>query len=150
MYIMIRYVKGDLLASNLKVIAHGCNCQGVMGGGIAKQIRDKWPNVYEVYNLKYKVLGLELGTILPVRTLDDRIIVNCMTQLDFGYNNKMYVDYDAIDKCMTAINNHVELWGVTEVGMPKIGAGLGNGQWNLIEDIIVRNAKNFIPVVYTL
>lgn len=150
MYIMIRYVKGDLLASNLKVIAHGCNCHGVMGSGIAKQIRSKWPNVYEVYNLKHRVLGLELGTILPVRTLDDRIVVNCMTQYDYGKDGSLYMDYNAVDRCMVAINSNVEVWGVTEVGMPKIGAGLGGGNWDRIEDIIVRNAKNFIPVVYTL
>lgn len=150
MYIMIRYVQGDLLASNLKVIAHGCNCHGVFGAGIALQIKNKWPNVYEVYRLKYQVLGLELGTILPVRTLDDRIVVNCMTQQDFGNTARVYVDYSAVESCIAAINDHVDAWGVSEVGLPKIGAGLANGNWNRIEDIIVRNAKNFIPVVYTL
>lgn len=146
----ITYRKGDLLASNLKVIAHGCNCQGKFGSGIALQIRNTYPNVYEVYRLKYQVLGLELGTILPVRTLDDRIVVNCMTQYDYGKDGTLYIDYNAVDRCMAAINSNVEAWGVTEIGMPKIGAGLGGGDWNRIEDIIVRNAKNFIPVVYTL
>lgn len=147
---MIKYVTGDLLASNLKVIAHGCNCHGLMGSGIARQIRSKWPNVYEVYRLKYQVMGLELGTILPVRTLDGRMVVNCMTQYDCGNDGRQYVDYDAIESCIAAINNHVEAWDVTEVGFPKIGAGLAGGDWDRIEDIIVRNAKNFLPVVYTL
>lgn len=147
---MIKYVTGDLLASPLKVIAHGCNCHGLMGSGIAKQIRDRWPNVYEVYRLKYQVMGLELGTILPVRTLDNRLVVNCMTQYDCGHDGRLYVDYDAIEQCMVAINNHVDTWEVTEVGFPKIGAGLAGGDWDRIENIIVRAAKNFIPVVYTL
>jgi len=146
---MIRYVKGDLLASNMGVIAHGCNCHGVMGAGIARQIRAKWPNVYEVYKLKHRVMGLELGTILPVRTLDDRLIVNCMTQGDFG-NDGQYVDYGAVESCMMAINASAENWGALEIGIPFIGAGLGGGDWDRIEDIIVRNAKNFLPVVYTL
>lgn len=146
----ITYRKGDLLASNLKVIAHGCNCQGKFVSGIALQIRNTYPNVYEVYRLKYQVLGLELGTILPVRTLDGRIVVNCMTQHNCGNDGRVYVDYDAVDKCMAAINSNVQNWDVPEVGFPKIGAGLGGGDWNRIEDIIVRNAKNFIPVVYTL
>lgn len=148
--IMIRYVRGDLLASNLEVIAHGCNCRGVMGSGIAVQIRSKWPNVYEVYKLKHRVMGLELGTILPIRTLDGRLVINCMTQQDFGGGNKRYIDYSAIESCIAAMDNSVRDWGVAEIGMPKIGAGLGGGDWDQIEDIIVRNAKNFIPVVYTL
>ena len=150
MYIMIRYIQGDLLASNLKVIAHGCNCRGAFGAGIARQIRITYPNVYEVYNLKHRVLGLELGSILPVRTLDGRIVVNCMTQQDCGNDGRVYLDYDALDRCMAAINDHVENWGETEVGMPKIGAGLAGGDWDRIEQIIIRNAKNFIPVVYIL
>lgn len=150
MFIMIKYVNGDLLASNLKVIAHGCNCQGVMGSGIARQIRNKWPNVYEVYKLRHSVMGLDLGTILPIRTLDGRIVVNCMTQDNFGQDSKQYASYDAIERCIVAINSNVDIWEVTEVGFPKIGAGLGKGDWDRIEDIIVRNAKNFIPVVYIL
>ena len=31
------------------VICHQVNCQGVMGAGIAKQIRARWPEVYEDY-----------------------------------------------------------------------------------------------------
>lgn len=147
---MIRYVKGDLLNSNMKVIAHGCNCHGVMGSGIARQIRDRWPNVYEVYNLKYRVMGLELGTILPVLTPDGRVVINCMTQQDFGGDGKRYVDYDAIATCISAIDSSVGNWDVSEVGFPMIGAGLAGGDWNTIETIIVANAKNFIPVVYVL
>lgn len=147
---MIRYVKGDLLKSNLKVILHGCNCQGVMGSGIAAQIRNRWPNVYEVYRLKYETMGLELGTIIPVRTLDGRMVVNCMTQDNFGRTGEQFVDYDAIDKCMASVNDSAPNWDVVEIGMPMIGAGLGGGDWAVIEDIIVRNAKNFLPIVYTL
>jgi O-acetyl-ADP-ribose deacetylase (regulator of RNase III) len=147
---MIRYVQGDLLASNLEVIAHGCNCHGVMGSGIAAQIRAKWPNVYEVYNLKHRIMGLELGTILPVRTIDGRMVINCMTQDNFGRTGAQFVSYEAVENCIAAINASAENWGATEIGMPKIGAGLGGGDWDRIEDIIVRNAKSFLPVVYTL
>lgn len=147
---MIRYVTGNLLDSNMQAIAHGCNCQGVMGAGIAKQIRDRWPNVYEIYRLKHDKMGLELGSILPVRTLDDRLVINCMTQSGYGSSNQQHVDYDAIASCMAAMNDRAETWGVTEIGMPRIGAGLGGGDWERIEDIIVRSARSFIPVVYTL
>lgn len=145
---MINYVTGDLLGATQKVIIHGCNAQGVMGSGVARQIRARWPNVYEVYHLKHRVFGLDLGDIIPVATLDGKIIVNCITQDGFGRTGNRYVDYDAIARCMEQINDRVDNWDVSEIAMPRIGAGLGGGDWNIIEQIILIHAKNFIPVVY--
>lgn len=145
---MINYVTGDLLGATQKVIIHGCNAQGVMGSGVARQIRARWPNVYEVYHLKHKVFGLDLGDIIPVATLDGKIIVNCITQDGFGRTGNRYVDYDAIARCMEQINDRVSNWEVSEIAMPRIGAGLGGGDWTIIESIILKHARNFIPVVY--
>ena len=42
-------------------IAHSCNCQNVMGGGIAKQIKERYPQAYEAdtefYNSEYDKNG---------------------------------------------------------------------------------------------
>ena len=49
---MIEYIKGDIRDTDCKVIAHGVNCQGVMGSGVAKALYEKWPEVKKSY-LKY-------------------------------------------------------------------------------------------------
>ena len=53
---MVSHINGDLLKVqkelNLDVICHQVNCQGVMGSGIAKQIRDTYPIVYDNYKKK--------------------------------------------------------------------------------------------------
>lgn len=147
---MIRYVQGDLLGATQKVIVHGCNNKGVMGSGVAKQIRDRWPNVYEVYALKHKVFGLDLGDIIPVATLDGHVVVNAVTQDGFGRDGRQYASYAGIERCFSIINDRVDSWEVTEVAMPRIGAGLGGGDWSVIEEIINRTAKSYTPVVYDL
>ena len=144
---MITYVTGDLLGATQKVVIHGCNDAGIMGAGVARQIRARWPNVFEVYALKHKVFGLRLGDIVPVATPDGKIIVNAITQTGFGRNGR-YVDYDAVETCMRKINERAVDWEVNEIALPRIGAGLGGGDWNTIEGIIVKTATNFIPVVY--
>ena len=145
---MINYIKGDLLGAKEKVIVHGCNNRGVMNSGVAKQIRARWPNVFTTYELKQQVFGLELGSIIPVETHDGKIIVNAITQDGFGRDGGQYVVYEAVEKCFTAINNKAPNWDVTTIAMPRIGAGLGGGEWRIIEDIITRTAKNYIPIVY--
>lgn len=145
---MINYIVGDLLEAKEKVIVHGCNNYGVMGSGVAKQIRDKWPNVFDEYHLKYKVFGLELGSIIPVETTDGKIIVNAITQDGFGKDGARYVVYEAVEKCFILINEKAYDWNASEIAMPRIGAGLGGGDWTIIEDIITRTAKNYVPIVY--
>ena len=46
---MLHHRVGNLLDAPQKVIAHQVNCQGKMGSGVAKVIRDKYPKVYETY-----------------------------------------------------------------------------------------------------
>lgn len=43
---MIEIIEHDLLMLDCDIICHQVNCQSVMGSGIAKQIKTKYPNVY--------------------------------------------------------------------------------------------------------
>ena len=48
---MVYFRKGDLLESECDYICHQVNCMGKMNSGIAKQIREKWPIVFQNYIL---------------------------------------------------------------------------------------------------
>jgi O-acetyl-ADP-ribose deacetylase (regulator of RNase III) len=47
----IQFVAGDLFANRFgaRALAHGCNCQGSMGAGIATGFRDRYPEMYTEY-----------------------------------------------------------------------------------------------------
>lgn len=146
--ISIEYKDGDLLKSDETVIAHGCNAQGVMRSGIAAAVRAKYPNVFIDYANCYITQGhkLHLGQVIESKCDDDRVVLNIITQEFYGRDpNRVYVSYDAIRKGILAINH----LGYHRVAFPLIGAGLANGDWNTIADIIEFNA-HFIPVVYRL
>ena len=146
----IRYDVGNVCDASQIAIAHGCNAQGVMGSGVARDVRSRWPNVYEVYHLRYQTFGLSLGEVIPVRTMDNKLVLNCITQHVFGRDGQRYVDYEAIDKVFRTIDHKVMDWEVTEIAMPRIGAGLGGGDWNIISELIELNSSNYQPVVYDL
>jgi len=143
----IIYRQGDLLVSGLKYIAHGCNAQRKMGSGIAQAIRQQYPEAYEAYMQG----DMTLGNVIVAET-DGVTIFNCITQQYYGRNkNVRYVSYEAIAECIKKIDSMFAVWNnVCEVGFPKIGAGLANGDWEVIEKIIETEAKHFQPVVYTL
>lgn len=50
---MIIYKQGNLLDSGCKVICHQVNCQGVMGSGIAKEIRNRFPTAYTEFRKSF-------------------------------------------------------------------------------------------------
>ena len=47
----IKIIDGDLFTTNAKIICHQVNCQGEMNTGVAQQVREKFPHVYEEYNM---------------------------------------------------------------------------------------------------
>lgn len=136
---MIHYVKGNLLDSDCDYICHQVNCQGVMGSGIAKQIRERWPRVYESY--KHFVdyhnrhgMGL-LGHIVIVDVIGDRHVVNMFAQDFYGYDGRRFTSYDAFAQCLMRIKPYVQ--GMRSIGFPKnIGCGLGGGNWKVISALI--------------
>lgn len=154
----IEYVKGDLFSTPIKTIVHGCNAQGVMGSGVAKIVREKYPKAYERYQKEYeKNNSLELGSIVAVPCGDRlkdpenyKIIINAITQDYYGRDGQRYVSYDAVAKSMSKINRLYEVYGIDEVAMPQIGAGLGGGDWKVIEAIIESELNNVKPYVFIL
>lgn len=143
----IIYKRGNLINATEFVIAHGCNAQGVMGSGVAKAIRNKWPLAYQAYKEHYEKHGLFPGEVIwaPV---EDKLIANCITQCKYGRDSKRYTEYDAVRECMREIDK----FEYRELGlaMPLIGAGLGGGDWEVIAEIIQEEITHVNPVVYVL
>lgn len=77
-------------------------------------------------------------------------IFNALTQKEFGRIPKRYVSYDAVDTSMKYISDIVRRVKDMDILMPKIGAGLGGGDWNIIESIIKHNFKDLTVKVYEL
>lgn len=139
----INYVKGDLLDSDCDYICHQVNCQGVMGSGIAKQIRARWPWVFSSYheycNRRKHNNESPLGEIWGVKLIHDnrnpQWVVNMFAQDDFGYSGRRFTSYNAFAKCLDAMRDRLPR--DKTIGFPKnIGCGLGGGDWNVISTMI--------------
>lgn len=132
----IKNVKFGNIVTDAKhgIIVHGCNAQGVMGSGIALEIRNRFPAAYEAYIEKHTSSGLELGEIVFAEC-DNILIANAITQQFFGRDNKKYVSYEAIFNVFDTLADLSHNMGLM-VHYPMIGAGLGGGNWAVISDII--------------
>ena len=146
---MIVYKQGDILATDEKKIAHGCNCSGGFGSGFAKSVAELYPNVKASYLYHHNTCGWRLGYVQVV-AVDDasgREIANCTTQQRYGRPDEgPYVSYPAIRQ---VIQQLVKKWS-EGFAMPKIGAGLAGGNWDVISKIIEEECGDVEVRVYTL
>lgn len=136
---MVKEIKGDLLETDCKIIAHGVNCQNAMGSGVAKVIYEKWPKVKAFYHDYFSEFNAGdfgenfLGNIddIIVDKETGKTVVNCFTQQFFGYDGEKYVSYDAIYDCF-----HKLAFIYDEIAIPRIGCGLAGGNWEIVKRII--------------
>ena len=117
------------------VIIHCCNCFCTMGAGIAKAIKDVFPEAYEADLLTQKGDRSKLGTISVAQvTRNDHTIyiVNAYSQYHYS-SVTTQADYAAIRSAMVQIKKQ---FSNKKIGYPKIGAGLAGGDWQIIASII--------------
>ena len=130
---------GNLLTSVTSgpaIIVHGCNAQGSMGAGFAKQVREIYPNAYKVYKNQNKI-NLGTCTFAKLEECSGLVIANAVTQEYYGREkNKRYTDYSAVKSCFKEIAKYASTNQIKEIHFPKIGAVLGGGDWKIISEII--------------
>lgn len=163
----MEWIKGDLLEADLDYYCHQVNCQGKMGSGIAKSIREKWPIVYKEYcdwhmgyeawahahqnqEYTYNAADAMLGHIQVVKVNDNQNVVNMAAQAYFGYDGRRYTSYDAFWSCLGEIKATIPKG--SKIGFPKnIGCGLGGANWQVIETMIYEVLDNDYKVyIYEL
>ena len=135
----VHFEIGNLLDAPVDYICHQVNCQGRMGSGIAKQIRARWPRVYEIYQDWYQGKfydnGDMLGHIQIVHNENEPCVINMAAQQFYGYDGSRYTSYDAFWNCLGEIRKQVPKG--SKIGFPyKIGCGLGGANWKVIEKMI--------------
>lgn len=153
---MITEIKGDLTQTHATFIAHGVNCQGVMRSGVARALYEKWPEVKDGYlhycNNIVKNPEERLGAVQRINSFDKEIF-NCFTQLEYGYDGKLYLDYEALAKCLRTLNRGMFKYSLNDchtIAMPKIGCGLAGGDWERVKSIIEGELYSHDVLVYSL
>ena len=137
---MIKHIKCDIFESGADIICHQVNCQGVMGSGIAKQVREKFPWVYKEYKEfcdDERAHGrTPLGRWQSVRIdpFSMKEIINIFAQENYGYDGQCYTDYEALRGCFNEINRTTPN---ATIAIPYLmGCHRGGGDWNIVYKMI--------------
>jgi O-acetyl-ADP-ribose deacetylase (regulator of RNase III) len=144
----LKHVKGNLLdlaeAGEFDIVVQGCNCFNTMGGGIAREIRERYPMAAVVDDETLKGDYTKLGNWTKSRTVPNKnghwfTIINAYTQYNTSQGTDVF-EYVAFELILQKL---IQVSGNKRIGFPYIGMGLAGGN----KDIIMAMLENFAEQV---
>jgi O-acetyl-ADP-ribose deacetylase (regulator of RNase III) len=131
----IKYIKGDAtepVGDGQKIIVHISNNERKWGRGFVLALSNKWAEPEAEF---YKMKPV-LGNVHLVKVTQDITVANMISQDGIiSEDNPHPIDYDTLHHCLKSVNLSAIRLGAS-IHMPKIGSGLGGGDWDVIEHMI--------------
>lgn len=113
-------------------VAHGVNCKGVMGSGVAKDLSDENKGLLDKHKYVCSEGLLQPGKVfLFSRGQNGPIIVNMATQDGYSSNPERgpMARVEWIEECVSKMEEKLPV-GQNPIYIPKIGCGLGGLDWD--------------------
>jgi O-acetyl-ADP-ribose deacetylase (regulator of RNase III) len=128
----IKFVRGDILESNCQALVNPVNCVGVMGAGLAKQFKLKYPAMFNQYKWECRDGSYKLGQVRHWYLGGRKVIINFPTK----YHWKDKSTIEDIRSGLLDLRKYIVENKITSVAIPKLGCGLGGLDWKDVKLII--------------
>jgi O-acetyl-ADP-ribose deacetylase (regulator of RNase III) len=132
------HTKGNLLdlaeAGEFDIVVQGCNCFNTMGGGIAREIRERYPVAASVDMETVKGDYRKLGnwTECDAGETNRFTIINAYTQYNMSQGTDVF-EYIAFQLILEKL---AFVYPGKRIGLPYIGMGLAGGDKDIIIPMI--------------
>lgn len=139
---MIINKEGDLFralsSGEIDRAVHCCNSHGKMNSGVAKQVREQYPNTFKAYIKSLK--DFESSVRDPMGSISWNLgdgILNIIGQRNYGYDGKRYGHYGHIAAGLNSAMQMKVLTADTRVGFPyKFACDRAGCNWDIILELI--------------
>ena len=145
---MITIKQENILNCDEDIIVHQVNTQGIMGGGVAKQLANQYKGLeknYSEYCRRHNNRYIDLSADIYYYQANNKIIANMFSQkenFDTDYLN-MEIALEYL-KAFAQKNN-------LSIAIPYgIGCGIANGDWNKVYKIIEEVFSDYDVTLYNL
>ena len=128
---MLTYIYTSLFDSPAQTLVNTVNTVGVMGKGIARTFRDRYPVMFAEYRQLCERGDLAVGN-LHLWKGDDRWVLNFPTKTTWRLPSKL----EYVEKGLETFVQNYEKMGVVSASFPPLGCGNGNLDWVDVKPII--------------
>ncbi len=139
----IKYVSGDIFLNqnHVQAFAHGCNCKGVMGAGIAVRFKNEYPEMFNEYQRRCKASPRQfnVGDAFLWKEKDKPFVFNLGTQESPGHR----ATYQAIEKSLSNMVGQTDIEEIKSIAIPRIGSGYGGLEWEKVRAVIEKEFERW-------
>lgn len=143
------YAKLDLFGITDGIFCQQCNCKGAYGAGLSGAISKCFPEVELAFRRNYQDnRGKQFGTYEVIQCTTTLFVANIYSQDTYGRSGT-HTDISALASAVIAIaENNPDMtvylphhYDVKKGVHGGIGAGLGGGNWQAIENAVQRSVN---------
>jgi O-acetyl-ADP-ribose deacetylase (regulator of RNase III) len=120
----IQYRKGDIFDSQAQVLVNTVNCEGFMGKGLALAFKQRYPEMFSLYQRECKTGRLRVGRPTLYKNSTPWIL-NFPTKNRWRANSKL----EYLEEGLAYFVENYEKVGVTSIAFPKLGTHNGKLLW---------------------
>lgn len=128
---MLMYRRTSLLESSAQTLVNTVNCVGVMGKGIAREFKERDPQMFAAYKRICDAKKLEPGLLWLWRG-EESWILNFPTKLHWRNPSKIEWIEAGLKKFASAYEKH----GIREISFPRLGCGNGGLDWKDVRPLM--------------
>lgn len=139
----ITYVDYSLFDSDAQVLVNTVNTVGVMGKGIAKEFKKRYPEMFEKYKALCEKGKFDIGNLWPYNIPDsDRLILNFPTKRHWRSRSKTEYIESGLEKFARTYEDK----GITSISFPMLGSSNGGLDWETqVKPLMEKHLKD-LPI----
>jgi O-acetyl-ADP-ribose deacetylase (regulator of RNase III) len=144
---MIHFTTGDIMQADCDALVNPVNCVGVMGKGLALEVKKAFPNVFKEYKDWCDIGMIAVGctTIHKTGVRYPRYVINFPTKQHWKSPSEMKFIRNGLTSLVIDIKERPTK-DIMSIAVPKLGCGNGGLQWTDVKPLIIAAAAE-LPLI---
>lgn len=137
----------NIFDTKCQTIVNTVNCVGVMGKGIALEMKNRYPDMFDKYKSFCDKKLIEIGKLWLYKNDDNKWILNFPTKIHWKNNS----EYEYIEKGMQKFVETYKEKNITSIAFPMLGCSNGGLDKDTVLNIMVKHlikCDNLIIEIY--
>jgi O-acetyl-ADP-ribose deacetylase (regulator of RNase III) len=150
---MMKEVTGDILLTSARAIAHGVAPDDHFDNGLARQLRERWPQLAKDFRHWFHTAHPKPGDLWTWPTPDGVRIVNLITQepATADHAKPGRAKLASVNHALRGLAKLIAEEKIASVALPRLSTGVGGLAWQEVQPLLEQHLGALaIPIsVYT-